>query len=39
MFGHPGACLDQAFALIGAYPEKRMELVDPPESDEQGTLL
>ena len=30
---------DQAFALIGPYPEERMKLVDPPETDEQGALL
>ncbi len=30
---------DQAFALIGPYPEERMEVVDPPETDEQGALL
>jgi len=30
---------DQAFALIGPYPEERMEFVDPPEADEQASLL
>jgi putative SOS response-associated peptidase YedK len=30
---------DQAFALIGSYPEERMAFVDPPETEGQASLL